>query len=122
MNSMDRWIVVILVSLISAAAQAGQGPRVYLRNDARLVQTVKGDVMQFRCEQMRTEELSVRRWVRDCNTLALIELQRLKREGHLGEIKLERAPLGDKPVDDMLVLSLPTKPGAHEDSGLVADP
>ncbi|MDZ4812774.1 MAG: hypothetical protein SGI99_09210 [Pseudomonadota bacterium] len=122
MNSIDRWIVVVLVMLISAAAQAGQGPRVYLLNDARLVQTVQGDVMKFRCEQMGNEGISVRRWIRDCNTLARMELQSMKREGRLGDSKVERVPLGDKPVNDELVLTLPTRPGARDDSGLVADP
>jgi hypothetical protein len=106
-------LAALLFVFTATAAVAAPGDRVFLRNDARLVQTVKGDVMTLRCERMGGPELKVKRWIRDCNTLARWELERMKREGQLGDTKLAREPLGEDQNKIELVTALPIKPGSH---------
>ena len=81
-------LCAMVLAFTATTATAANGDRVFLRNDARLVQSIKGDVMTLRCERMGGTEIKVKRWVRDCNTLARWELERMKREGQLGDTKL----------------------------------
>ena len=121
MNIFSRWVVLPVLAASSFAVHAEDARRIHLRNDARLIQTIKGDVVTFQCERMGGADISVNRWIRDCNSMARRELESMKREGRLGDTKLARAPLGDKMTGDQLVMSLPTRPGTNHDGGPVAD-
>jgi hypothetical protein len=116
-----RALSAILLALTATAAIGAKGDRVFLRNDARLVQSVKGDVMTMRCERMGGQEVKAKRWVRDCNTLARMELERMKREGELGDTKVAREPMGEDAARPELITSLPIKPGSKSPTGPVAE-
>jgi hypothetical protein len=121
MNTFSKWVMLSVLAASSAAVHAEDVRRIHLRNDARLIQTIKGDVVTFECERMGGPGISVNRWIRDCNSMARRELESMKREGRLGDTKLARAPLGDKMVGEHLVMSLPTRPGTNNTAGPVAD-
>jgi ASC-1-like (ASCH) protein len=108
MNIIVPTLMAILLLLTSMTAQGESATRVRLRNDARLVQTFEGDTVVFRCEQMLATEMPIRRWIRDCNELAYMELKEMKREGRLAEFKLSRQPLGDNIVNNELRTTLAT--------------
>lgn len=118
-----NWMVrgCMLGCLLMPLTASADGARVYLRNDARLVQTKDGSITTFRCEKMAGERVSVKRWARDCNSLAREEMQRMKREGQLGDIKIGRQPMGTDLVGKELVLSLPINPASDPAHGPVAD-
>ena len=114
-------LCAMVLAFTATTATAANGDRVFLRNDARLVQSIKGDVMTLRCERMGGTEIKVKRWVRDCNTLARWELEHMKREGQLGDTKLAREPMGENEASAELVTALPIKPGSHSQPGPVAE-
>lgn len=120
MNGMVRGFVVACLIAASAGAWAG-GERVFLRNDARLVQTTEGGITTFRCEKMGSKDSYIKRWVRDCNALAREEMESLMREGKMGASRIERAPLGDKIVNQELAVSLPLNPASNPAQGPIAD-
>jgi len=119
MKSRNCLGVVLLWAVSIASLQAAELRRVHLRNDARLIQTTRGDSVHFRCERMGGSSGSAKRWVRDCNTLARLELESMKRAGQLGQAKLERDPMGTAPVNDELVATLPLPPSG-KDGGPIA--
>ena len=108
MNIIVPTLMATLLLFTSTSAQGEGAARVRLRNDARLVQTFEGNTVVFRCEQMLTTEKVIRRWIRDCNELAYMELKEMKRDGRLAESKLSRQPLGENIVDNELRATLAT--------------
>lgn len=120
MNGMTRGFVVACLIATSVSAWA-RGERVFLRNDARLVQTTEGGITTFRCEKMGSKDAYIRRWVRDCNALAREEMESLQREGKLAAGKIARAPLGDAIVNQELAVSMPFNAAGKATPGPVAD-
>jgi hypothetical protein len=106
MNIIVATLMTILLLFTSMAAQGEGAARVRLRNDARLVQTFEGNTVVFRCEQMLAPELIIRRWIRDCNELAYMELKEMKRDGRLARSNLSRQPMGENIVNNELRATL----------------
>lgn len=102
-------LCTIAIALTATMADAAKGDRVFLRNDARLVQSIQGALMTLRCERMGGAKINTKSWVTDCNILARWELERMKREGQLGDTKIARAPLGNDKNSAELVITLPIK-------------